>query len=79
MGLIIAIIVGGLAGWIASIVMKANTGIIINVILGIIGAFVGVMLLSSIGFSTSERSIANFLVAVLGACILIWGYRLIKK
>ena len=78
MGLIIAIIVGGLAGWLASNVMKADTGIVINIILGIVGASVASILLGIVGFSSSGI-IANFIVAVLGACILIWGYRLIKR
>ena len=78
MGLIIAIIVGGVAGWIASNVMKANTGIVINVILGIVGASVASFLLGVVGFASSGI-IANFIVAIFGACVLIWGYRLIKR
>ena len=78
MGLIIAISVGGLAGWIASNVMKADTGVFINIVLGIVGASVASFLLGVIGFSSSGI-IANFIVAILGACILIWGYRQIKS
>mgnify|MGYP001030816889 CR=1 FL=1 len=78
MGLIIAIIVGGLAGWIASNLLKADTGIVINIILGIVGASVASFLLGVIGFASSGF-IANFIVAILGACILILGYRQIKK
>lgn len=38
LGIIASIIVGGLAGWIASMIMKANTGLFLNILLGIIGA-----------------------------------------
>lgn len=78
MGFIIAIIVGGLAGWIASNVMKADTGIFLNIILGIVGASVASFLLAVIGFS-STGIVANFIVAVIGACLLIWGFRKIKS
>ena len=78
MGLIIAIIIGGLAGWIASNLMKADTGIFINIILGIVGASVASILLGLIGFASSGI-VANFIVAILGACLLIWGYRKIKS
>lgn len=56
MGLIIAIIIGGLAGWIASNLMKADTGIFINIILGIVGASVASILLGLIGFASSGIS-----------------------
>ncbi|TIN99809.1 MAG: GlsB/YeaQ/YmgE family stress response membrane protein, partial [Mesorhizobium sp.] len=39
-GWIAAIIIGGLAGWLAEMVMKSNTGIFMNIILGIVGAIV---------------------------------------
>jgi len=78
MGLIIAIIVGGLAGWIGSNVMKADTGLLLNIVLGIVGASVASFLLSVIGFASSGF-IANFIVAILGACLLIWGFRRFKS
>ena len=49
MGWIGAIVVGGLAGWIASQVMKSNTGILVNIVLGIVGAAVASWLFGFLG------------------------------
>lgn len=74
MGIIGSIIVGGLAGWLASMVMKTGTGIFLNVILGIIGAAVAGFLFGLVGVSFS--GILGYLIAgFVGAVILIWGYR----
>ena len=80
MGTIIAwIIIGGLAGWIASKIMKrdAEMGIVANILAGVIGAFVVGWLVSF--FTNSEGgampeafSIPGILAAIVGACLLIW-------
>ncbi|EFV92443.1 GlsB/YeaQ/YmgE family stress response membrane protein [Dietzia sp. E1] len=80
MGTIIAwIIIGGLAGWIASKIMKrdAEMGIVANILAGVIGAFVVGWLVSF--FTNSEGgampeafSIPGVLAAIVGACLLIW-------
>ncbi|MBC2884922.1 GlsB/YeaQ/YmgE family stress response membrane protein [Ochrobactrum sp. CM-21-5] len=77
-GWIAAIIVGGLAGWLAEMFMKSNQGVFMNIILGIIGAavanallgFFGVMLTGWIGYL-----IAGF----IGACILIAIGRMFRR
>lgn len=69
-GWIAAIIIGGLAGWIASNFMKSDTGVFLNVILGIVGAAVASFLFGLIGVSFGGW--LGYLVAgFLGACILI--------
>lgn len=76
MGIIIAIIVGGLAGWIASMLMNrdAETGILGNIVIGIIGAFLANLLLAPIfgeDVSLSDPSLAGFLLAIGGAVVLL--------
>lgn len=74
MGVLSWIIFGGLAGWVASIVMKKNAsmGIFANIIVGIIGAFVGGYLMSLIGgWSITGFNIKSFIVAVLGSVVLL--------
>ena len=77
MNFIIWLIVGGLIGWIASIVMKTNgqQGVILNVIVGIVGALLGGWLISPlIGVSTINQdnfSIAGLAVSFVGAVILL--------
>ncbi|SIT06191.1 GlsB/YeaQ/YmgE family stress response membrane protein [Paracoccus saliphilus] len=78
-GWILTIILGGLAGWIAEKVMKSDHGLLTNIILGIVGALVGNWLLRLVLGSTLGGIFGQLVVAVAGACILIWGYRLIRS
>jgi uncharacterized membrane protein YeaQ/YmgE (transglycosylase-associated protein family) len=77
MSFILWIIVGGVLGWLASIVMKTNDqqGIILNVVVGIVGAFLGGLLLAPLfGTGTINRgdfSIGSLLVSFVGAIILL--------
>ena len=71
------IVVGGILGWIASMVMKTNEqqGIILNIIVGIVGAFLGGLLLAPLfGTGTinqSDFSMGSLVVSLLGAVILL--------
>ena len=71
MNLIISIVIGGIIGWLASIVMKTNAqmGIIANVLVGIVGAALGHWLAAQLGISAG--GIGGFLVSLAGAIILI--------
>lgn len=82
MGIISWIILGGLAGWVASMIMNKNAsmGIIANIIVGVIGAFIGGFITSLIGgWEISGFNITTFLVALLGAVILLWIINLFSK
>jgi len=74
--LIVTLIIGGVIGWLASILMRANSqmGIVANVIIGIIGSFLGVYVASALGVRTHGAP-AAWIVAVLGAALLIWILR----
>ena len=77
-GWIAAIIIGGLAGWIASNFMKSDTGILMNIILGIVGAIVANFLFGLLGVSFGGG--LGYLVAgLLGACFLIGAARAISR
>ena len=77
MNLIIWLVVGGVIGWLASLVMKtdAQQGMILNVVVGIVGALIGGWLLSPLlGAGTVNQgdfSISGLLVSLLGAVILL--------
>lgn len=77
MGLLIWLIVGGVVGWLASLVMKtdAQQGIILNVVVGIVGAFLGGLLISPlVGLPTINSgviSMGSVLVSLVGAIILL--------
>ncbi len=77
MSFIIWLIVGGLLGWIASMIMGTNDkqGILLNIVVGIVGAFLGGLLLAPLfGTGTINQgdfSIASVLVSLVGAVILL--------
>lgn len=84
MGLIIAIIVGGVAGWLASKVMArdASMGIIMNVIVGVIGALLGNALIAPLlgfGGSIQTFNLPGFIIAILGAVILLGLANLVQR
>ena len=82
MGIIAWIILGGLSGWIASIIMKKNTsiGVIANIVTGIIGAFIGGVVFNFIGAEkVTGLNLYSILVSVVGACILLWIIGKINK
>lgn len=79
-GWIAAIIIGGLAGWIAEMIMKSNTGIVMNIILGIVGAIVASWLFGLVGFRLPFGPMISYLITgFIGACILIFIGRLIRR
>lgn len=72
MGWIISLIIGGIIGWLASLIMKtdAQMGLLANVIVGIIGSSLGFWLAGLIGIG-APGTIVSYIIAVLGAAILI--------
>jgi len=75
MNIILWIIFGALAGWIASIIMGTDKqqGALMNIVVGIIGAFIGGFLMSLLGFpGVRGFDIYSLLVAILGAVVLVW-------
>jgi len=71
MGLIWSIILGALAGCIATAIMQEKSSWIKNILLGILGGFVGGWIFSLIGFRATGL-IGTLIVSVVGACICIW-------
>lgn len=84
MGWIIAIIVGGVAGWLASMVMArdASMGIFLNIVVGIIGAVIGNLLAGPLfGLDTTIQTfnLPGFLVAIVGAIVLLAIVNLVQR
>ncbi len=69
-GWLLAIIVGAVAGWAAEQIMKSNQGLLMNIIMGIVGAIIANALFAMIGIGFG--GILGYLIAgIVGACILI--------
>jgi len=85
MNIIVWLIVGGLIGWIASMVMRTNAqqGVLLNILVGIVGAFLGGLLLAPLfGTGTindNNFSLGSLLVSLAGAVILLAIVNLIRR
>lgn len=79
LGWILTIIIGGLAGWIAENIMKADHGLLTNVVLGIVGAIVLNAILIGLVGGTVGGIIGQLIVATIGACLLIWVFRMVRS
>lgn len=83
MGWLVALIVGGLAGWLASMVMNrdASMGIMANVIVGCVGSVIGNLVSRQFGIAGSVRefSLTGLLVAFAGAVVLLGLANLVQR
>lgn len=77
-GWISAIIIGGVAGWLAEQFMKSNMGLIMNILLGMVGAVVANFLLAILGVVLTG-AIGYLIAGFIGACILIAVGRLFRR
>jgi uncharacterized membrane protein YeaQ/YmgE (transglycosylase-associated protein family) len=79
-GLLYIIIVGLIAGWATGKIMKGTGyGVLMDILLGVVGALVGSRILAMLGIFTTGGLIPNILVATFGAVILVAIVRAIKK
>ena len=76
-GWIAAIIIGGIAGWLAEQFMKSNTGLLMNIVLGIVGAAIASAILSIFGVIFIGW-IGYLIAGFIGACLLIWIVRTVR-
>ncbi|MGC1874249.1 MAG: GlsB/YeaQ/YmgE family stress response membrane protein [Pseudolabrys sp.] len=76
-GWIAAIIIGGLAGWAAEHFMKSDTGLLMNIVLGIIGAAVASAIFSFFGVNLGGW-FGYLISGFVGACLLIWIVRAVR-
>lgn len=81
MGLIVWLIVGGVIGWLASIIMRtdAQQGIFLNIVVGIVGAFLGGLFISGGSINNAPLTISSFLVSLLGAVVLLAIVNLVRR
>src|SRR5262245_34973862 len=76
-GWIAAIIIGGIAGWLAEQFMKSQMGLVMNIVLGIVGAAVASWLFNLLGISLGGW-VGYLIAGFIGACILIFAARAIR-
>lgn len=81
MGLIIWLVIGGVVGWLASLVMRTDgqQGIFLNIVVGIVGAALGGWLLGTRDINDGAITTTTFLVSLLGAIVLLAVVNLIRR
>jgi uncharacterized membrane protein YeaQ/YmgE (transglycosylase-associated protein family) len=85
MGIILLLIVGGLIGWVASLIMRTDgqQGILLNIVVGIVGAvlagFVITPLIGGAPITSGEISVPSVLVSLLGAIVLLAIINLFRR
>jgi uncharacterized membrane protein YeaQ/YmgE (transglycosylase-associated protein family) len=72
MGFIVAIIIGGVIGWLASLIMKTNAqmGLIANIVVGVVGSLIGHWGAGALGVAAAG-TLANWIISLVGAVVLI--------
>jgi uncharacterized membrane protein YeaQ/YmgE (transglycosylase-associated protein family) len=78
--IIIWIVIGGVAGWLASMVMKSNHSLLVNIVVGIIGGFIGGFVFGVLGISgdMDDLNIGSLVVAFVGSVILLASLRFLR-
>lgn len=81
MSILVWVIFGGIAGWLASMVAGTNKsqGLLGNIVVGVLGAFVGGWVMSLLGYGTvTEFNLYGLLVAVAGAVLLLFLWKVVS-
>jgi len=79
-GIIIWLVIGGIVGWLASLVMgrDGQQGILLNIVVGIVGAFIGGLIFSG-GTINQQVTVTSFIVSLVGAIILLAIVNLVRR
>lgn len=78
--LILLLLIGGTAGWLAGVILKGRgIGLVGNVIVGVVGAFLGTWLFGAIGVRIDEPWIETLVASLIGSLILLFGAGLVAK
>lgn len=78
--LIVFLIIGAIAGWLAGLIVKGfGFGLIGNIVVGIVGAFIAGWLFPALGISLGSGIIAAIIHAVIGAVVLLVLIRIVKR
>ncbi|MGF7150754.1 putative membrane protein YeaQ/YmgE (transglycosylase-associated protein family) [Sphingomonas zeicaulis] len=81
MNLILWLVIGGVIGWLASLIMRtdAQQGIFLNIVVGIVGAFIGGLIFSGGTINAYNFSLTSILVSLVGAVVLLGIVNLFRR
>jgi uncharacterized membrane protein YeaQ/YmgE (transglycosylase-associated protein family) len=80
-GIIVWLVVGGIVGWLASLIMRtdAQQGVLLNVVVGIVGAFIAGLIFSHGSINDAPLNVTAFLVSLVGAVVLLGIVNLVRR
>ena len=79
MGIILWLIVGAVVGWLAGMIMRDNNGVLMNIIVGIVGAAIGGFLFAGGNINNSPLTVSSFITSLIGAVILLAIVNLVRR
>ena len=80
-GIIVWLVVGGVVGWLASLIMRtdAQQGLLLNIVVGIVGAFIGGLIFNKGDINNAPLNVTAFIVSLIGAVILLAIVNLFRR
>ncbi|MEA3028784.1 MAG: hypothetical protein QOG13_109 [Sphingomonadales bacterium] len=80
-GILVWLVVGGVVGWLASLIMRtdAQQGLLLNIVVGIVGAFVGGLIFNKGDINNAPLNVTAFIVSLIGAVILLAIVNLFRR
>ena len=78
-GILIWLVIGGVVGWLAGRIMGDNFGTIGNIVIGIVGAFIGGLVFARGNINDAPLTITSFVVSLVGALILLAVVNLVRR
>ena len=81
LGLLIWLVIGGIVGWLASLIMRtdAQQGVLLNVVVGIVGAYIGGLIFNRGDINNAPLSVTAFIVSLIGAVVLLAIVNLFRR
>jgi uncharacterized membrane protein YeaQ/YmgE (transglycosylase-associated protein family) len=80
MGILLWIVFGAIAGWIASLITKTSNGILVDIVVGIVGAVIGGWIMNTLGSAgTTGFNLYSLVVAIIGAVVLLVIVKAIRR
>jgi uncharacterized membrane protein YeaQ/YmgE (transglycosylase-associated protein family) len=78
-GLIVWLIIGGVVGWLAGMIMRDSQGVVMNIVVGIVGAFIGGLIFDHGEINDAPLTVESFAVSLIGAVILLAIVNLLRR
>ena len=80
-GIIVWLVIGGIVGWLASLVMRtdAQQGVLLNIVVGIVGAFIGGLIFTGGSINNAPLNVTSFVISLVGAIILLAIVNLFRR